>query len=245
MARVRSVIINARILFLSIATIILIILVGCKKENVDLEEVMDHSARDLLTSAAKKTAWPSDVRSRAKSALEKLDNGILDTEPILVQAIIDVVEPNNEPALFIIFFDENKDLRGLRIKERYTNSDRSTTTIEEDYPVFVNTLDTIVAAYVRFPIHIRDKDQRKDKCAWLEYANRNLDELIHLNIDERHRDSSDTRPQGIPFEKTPPIYISVPDPNRVDVEASIYDREGNESDSIDLIAGKYIKSEAH
>ena len=228
---------------LFVLTIIIITLGGCKKEKVDLKELMDIGARDLLVSASKKTSWPSDVRSRAKSALGKLDNGILDTEPILVQALIEVIEPNNKPALFVIFFDENKDLRGFRIKERYTNSDRSTTTLDEDYPVFVNTLDTIIAAYVRFPIHIRDKNQRKDKFAWLEYANRNLDELIRLNIDERHRDSSGNRPQGIPFEKTPPIYISVPDPNRVKVEISIYDRAGNESDSIELLAGKYIKLE--
>jgi len=243
MTRVQSVIINVRILFLSIATTILVILVGCKKENVDLEELMDLGAHELLTSAAKKTAWPSDMRSRAKAALAKLDNGILDTEPILLRAIIDAVEPKNETALFIIFFDENKDLRGLRIKECYIDPNGSITTLEEDYPVFVNTLSTIIAANIRFPIHIRDKDQRKNKYAWLEYANRNLDELIRLNIDKRQRDSSDNRPQDITFEKTPPIYISVPDPNRVNVEISIYDREGNESDSIELIVGKYIKSE--
>ena len=39
------------------------------------------------------------------------------------------------------------------------------------------------------------------------------------------------------FEKTPPIYISIPDPNRVNVEISIYDRQGNESDSIELRTG--------
>ena len=243
MIRIRLLMRNIRISFPLVTTAILITLSGCKKENVDLEELMDHGARDLLTSAAKKTAWPPDMRSRAKAALAKLDNGILDTEPILLRAIIDTVEPNNEPALFIIYFDENKDLRGLRIKERYIDPNGSITTLEEDYPVFVNTLSTIIAAYIRFPIHIRDKDQRKDKYAWLEYSNRNLDELIRLNIDERQRNSSDNHPQDIPFKKTPPIYISVPDPNKVNVEISIYDKAGNESDSIELLAGKYIKSE--
>ena len=202
---------------------------------------MDLGAHDLLTSAAQKNTWPSDMRNRAKAALAKLDNGTLDIEPILLRAIIDVVEPNNEPALFIIFFDESKDLRGLRIKEHYIDSTGSITTLEEDYPVFVNTLSTIIAANVRFPIHIRDNNQRKDKCAWLEYANLNLDELIRINIDERHRDNSNIRPQGIPFVKTPPIYISVPDSNRVNVEISVYDRPGNESDSIESRTGLSMK----
>lgn len=40
----------------------------------------------------------------------------------------------------------------------------------------------------------------------------------------------------------PPIYISVPDPNRVKVLISIYDRAGNESESVELLATPYIRS---
>ena len=67
--------------------------------------------------------------------------------------------------------------------------------------------------------------------------NRNLDELIRLNIEERKNDVSRNRVKNLKFEKTPPIYISIPDPNRVEVEISVYDREGNESDRIELRKG--------
>jgi len=228
---------NSWISFLSVAAIIFITLGGCKKEKVDLQEMVDQTLHDALASLAKKTELPSDIINRAKTALTKLENGSLDTEPILLMAIIYLADPNSQPYVDITYFDENNDLRGLRIKERYIDSDGSITTLEEDYPVFVNTLNTLTTMSSYFPIHFRDKNQCKDKQLWLEYVNRNLDELIRLNIDERKQDISSTRLKNVKFEKTPPIYISIPDPNRVQVEISIYDREGNESDSIELHKG--------
>ena len=241
MIRVLLVIRNNQIIFFSVSTIILIMLFGCKKQKVDLQEMVEHSTHDLLISMTKKR--PSDIGKRAKTALAKLENVNLDTKPILLLAIIDLADPNSQPRLSIVFFDESEDLRGLRIKERYIDSNGSITTLEEDYPVFVNTLKTTFAVSTHFHIHFRNKHQRKDKYLWLDYVNRNLDELIRLNIDERQRDSSDTSLQGVPFEKTPPIYISIPDPNRVQVEISAYDRAGNESDSIELLTGMFIKPE--
>ena len=237
MIRVLLVLRNTCILFLLVAAIIFITLGGCKKEKVDFQEMVDRSLHDALASLAKKTTLPSDIISRAKTALAKLENGILDTEPILLLAVISLVDPNNQPILDFIFFDENKDLRGLRIKESHINSSGSITTLKEDYPVFVNELDTFATSSAFFPIHFRDKNQCKDKQLWLEYVNRNLDELIRLNIDERKQDISNRRLKNVKFEKTPPIYISIPDPNRVQVEISIYDREGNESESIELRTG--------
>lgn len=237
MIRVLLVTKNIRTSYLLVAAIIFIMLGGCKKEKVDLQEMVDQTLHDTLASLAKKTDLPSDIINHAKTALTKLENGSLDTEPILLMAAIGISDLNNQPQVDIIYFDENNDLRGLRIKEHYIDSNGLMTILEEDYPVFVNRLNTPTTNSEYFTIHFRDKNQCKDEHLWLEYVNRNLDELIRLNIDKRQSDTLDTHLKNLPFEKTPPIYISIPDPNKVQVEISVYDREGNESDSIELHVG--------
>ena len=237
MLRIRSITRSTWKLSLPFTAIIFITLGGCKKEKVDLQKMADQTLHDALASLAKKTDLPSDIINRAKTALTKMENGSLDKEPILLMAVIYCGEPNNQPNVDITYFDENNDLRGLHIKERYIDPNRSITTLEEDYPVFVNTLYTPTTMSTNFPIHFRNKNQHKDEYLWLEYVNRNLDELIRLNIEERKNDVSRNRVKNLKFEKTPPIYISIPDPNRVEVEISVYDREGNESDRIELRKG--------
>jgi hypothetical protein len=220
-----------------------ITLSGCKKQNDDRkEELMFNLTVSDLTSSAEKLQG-SDLGRRCQVALSKLKNGVLDTEPILFKASVGLVEPNDEPALFVFTLDEDRDIRGLRIKEQYIDPNGTITTLEEDYPVFVNSLTSVISGHIRFPIQIRDKHQRKDRCLWLEYANRNLDALIRKYLDKRPQDSGDTFTRGVLWKEKemPPIYISVPDPNRVQVFISIYDRAGNESESIKLLATQTLK----
>ena len=112
--------------------------------------------------------------------------------------------------------------------------------------MFVNTLKPFISEHISYPIQIRDKHQRKNVCLWLEYANWNLDGLIREYVDKWQHDGRDTSPREVPRKETPPIYISVPDPNRMHVFMSVYDRAGHESESIKLLATpafKLFKSE--
>lgn len=229
-------------IFLS-ATAILITLMRCNKQKGDYQKFVFDLAVSGLTSMSEKREG-SDLGRRAKVALSKLKNGVLDIEPMLLQASVGLVEPNDDPALFVINFDEDRDIRGLRIKEQYIDPNGTTTTLEEDYPVFVNRLTSVISEHIRFPIRIRDKHQRKDRCLWLEYANRNLDALIRKYLDKRQHDSGDTFTRGVLWKEKemPPVYISVPDPDKVQVFMSIYDRAGNESESIKLLATPTLKS---
>lgn len=245
MIRFRLVINSVLFLFLFTATTVVTTLNGCKKQNDDRkEELMFNLTVSDLTSSAEKLQG-SDLGRRCQVALSKLKNGDLDTEPILLQASVGLVEPNDEPALFVFTFDEDRDIRGLRIKEQYIDPNGTLTTLEEDYPVFVNSLTSVISEHIRFPIQIRDKYQRKDKCLWLEYANRNLDALIRKYLDERQQDCGDTFTRKVLWKEKemPPVYISVPDPNRVEVFISIYDRAGNESESIKVLASLSIMEE--
>jgi len=243
MNRFQSGIKGALALFISGAVTIMITLDGCKRQKGDHQKFVFDLAVTSLTNMADKNMAP-DLGKRAKAALSKLKNGVLDTEPNLILAIIGFPKPS-EPALNIIYFDEDRDIRGLRVKEQYIDPNGMTTTIEEDYPLFVNALDTLISEHTMFPIRIRDKNQRKDRCLWLEYANLNLDELIRKYLDKKQHVGDDTFTRGVLWKEKemPPVYISVPDPNKVQVFISIYDRAGNESESIKLLATPSIKSE--
>jgi hypothetical protein len=219
---------------------------GCKRQKYDRQKFIFDLALSSLTDTVnkQKSSDTSDIGKRAKDALSKLKNGVLDTDPIILHASIGLVEPNDEPSLFLLYFDEDSDLRGLCIKEEYFDPNGMKRALEEDYPIFVNALDTLIYENIRFPVVVRDKYQRKDEFLWLEYVKRNLDALIRKYIDNQQHDSKDTFTRGVPWgeEEMPPIYISVPDPNRVKVLVSIYDRAGNESDSVELLATPYIRS---
>jgi hypothetical protein len=226
------------------ATAILITPGGWPGKDGDGQELVFDLAVDDLTDMAR-GADVLDMGKRAKVALAKLKNGVPDPEPILISSVIGRPEGMG-PLLNVVCFDEERDLRGLRVKEQYVDPNGKTTTLEEDYPVFVNALRPFILECVAYPIHIRDKGQRKDKCLWLEYANWNLDGLIRLYVDERQDNGKEPSPREVPKVETPPIYISVPDPNRVQVLMSAYDRAGHESESIQLLApppGKFYKSE--
>jgi len=218
--------------FLSASAAAAVALGGCRGQNGDYQELVFDLAVIGLTNTAKRSE-ESDLGRRAEAALLKLKNGVLDIRPILIAAGIGFSESNLTPLLGITSFDEDRDLRGLRIKEKYVGPN-ATTTLEEDYPVFVNALKPFILETKIYPIQIRDRHQCKDICLWSEYVNWNLDELIREYVDKREHDDKRPARLDLPWKETPPIYMSVLDPNRVHVFVSVYDRAGNESNSIKL-----------
>ncbi len=233
MIRFRAVVKSIVAFCMSGAVLMVITVAGCKTEDDREEEVVYELAVTALTDFAE-SKFPGCQR-RSRAALSKLKNDVLDAEPILIRALIGLGGPNaNEPVFGLTCFDEDKDIRGFRIKEHYVDPNGAATTLEEDYPVFVGSLTRFIVENLVYPIQIRGKHQRKDKYLWLEYVNWNLEGLIHEYVDKRPRDHKDASVQGVPEKQMPPIYISIPDPNRVQVLVSVYDRAGHESESVKL-----------
>lgn len=207
---------------------------GCKKQDSNNQALVVELAASALNSMAERAA-PQEKRVRAQTALSKLQNAVVDPEPLLISAVIGFPEPNR-PVLSVVCFDEDRDIRGLRIKEQYSNPNGMPITLEEDYPVFVNALKPFILECVTYPVQIRDKQQRKDKYLWLEHVNRNLDGLIREYVDKRQHDANGASPIEVTEAMQPSIYVSIPDSNRVYVSIAAYDRAGHESMSIALFA---------
>ncbi|MDI6448837.1 hypothetical protein [Anaerobaca lacustris] len=165
-------------------------------------------------------------RHRRELALSRLENGILDSRPFLIDAQLVLLEPTEEVGLILWTFDEDQDLRGLRITEVHSAPDGTTTTLEEDYPIHAASLVGPIVESLLYPVQRRTQGQQKDEAAWRDYMLWALDEVICRFVDKRETESPD-----MPL---PPIYVSVPKANEVRVLARLYDRAGNESESLEI-----------
>jgi hypothetical protein len=161
----------------------------------------------------------------AELALSKWQNGRLDSEPIMLSAQLAKPIGMETKDLAFFTFDENKDIVGFGIVEEYTDVNGLRTTLTEEYDTVGNgpyPPDETVQAFA-FQVQIRDADQRKDVQQWNEY------------LEAKSRDVEAGRelpPVGKAWHIRPPIWISIPEPNRVDVYVYVHDRRGHKSERI-------------
>ena len=203
---------------------------------------------------------PPEVRERAKKALQRLGNGVLDPQPTLVLAqLIRSVRESDRGILQLVVVDEELDLRGLRVKEQHKAPDGGwVTMVEESYPLYAG--DELAPPTAPFapeeivPVHIRSKGKVKDEDAWRLYTIQALDELVRrlitptvieisdgkLALVQRKKASTrdenvrDVSPRNGPHMEMPPIWISALEPNEVRVFISVYDRVGNVSETVEM-----------
>lgn len=115
---------------------------------------------------------------------------------------------------------QDRDLLGIRIKERYMLPNGVESSFEESYPVFAHRLirgDLYVysaTSPVEVPVHFRNENRVKNEQQWRSF----LDRV------ERGEVSRET--------DTPALYITMPEPNAVEVFVSVYDEQGRESDMV-------------
>jgi hypothetical protein len=163
-----------------------------------------------------------DAKKRITAALSLRQNTVLDREPILIAAGLaaDMREGPN-PFLGLAVYDEDWDVFGVGVREGRNAGDGQTEYSVEEYPVFAHDHLGGPLNYLLVPVEIRDSDQRKDGERWQAYA-----------LDSK---SNENPPRGSTGEaKTPPMYISIPEPNDLAVWVYVYDRSGNKSDPVRL-----------
>jgi len=162
---------------------------------------------------------------RVELALSKWQNGRLDSEPIMLRAELGKPIRMEIKNLTFFTFDEDKDIVGFGIVEEYVDANGLRTTLTEEYKTTGNgpyPPDEAVQAFA-FQVQIRDAGQRKDVQQWNEY------------LEAKSRDVEAGRelpPVGKAWHVMPPIWISIPEPNRVDVYLHVYDRQGHKSERI-------------
>ena len=159
------------------------------------------------------------ANERAKLALSRWQDQDINPEPILLWAII--TQSNN--AIALEFYDEDMDVIGFGIEEHYIDANGIKQKLVEEYAVFTHTQWSDVWRLKIVPIHKRDANQRLDKEKWNNY------------IKGEGIDPNTPMSREYWTETLPPVWVSIPEPNKTDAYVYIYDREGHKSEPVEMM----------
>jgi hypothetical protein len=126
--------------------------------------------------------------------------------------------------LLLDALDEDKDVVGFGIREEYTDVNGLKTVLTEEYPAFAHQMGSEVLPLRLCPVQIRDAGQRKNEQRWGEY------------VKGEGIDVSNPRATELWRETFAPVWVSNPEPNKVDVYVYVYDKAGHKSDPLKLPA---------
>jgi hypothetical protein len=155
---------------------------------------------------------PEDESARGHLAITQWENGKVDPRPILIYAKI-IRDEEDLRVLCMYFSDEDSDVAGFGIKEEHFVAGDKPCIVEETYPLFIRSSPSCVWISV-CDIELRNEKKQKDERLWQEYINK------------KDKDTAEIKP---------PIIISLPEPNQVDVWIWLYDRAGNKSEPVKAV----------
>lgn len=198
---------------------------GCDKRNACSDPVLDYLGWIVLRSGDR-----VNMRQRAQLSMSKWKDGVTDPEPFLIDVAMKGadVEDGERMSLMLVIYDEDADYIGCVVEEEYVDSNGVTTTLVEKYPVFTH-LDRGVVRFSFVPVLLRDKNQRKPEEQWQKYVSTPLQQLrkeYMKRLKKTYWSWHDT---------LPPVWVSIPEPNKVYVRLRAYDRAGHQSEQINLV----------
>lgn len=194
---------------------------ACSDPELDYLKWIVHSSGDRV-----------NMRQRAQLAMSKWQDGVTDPEPFLIDVAMmtaSVEDGGEEMLLMLVIYDEDADHIGCVVEEEYVDSNGVTTTLEEKYPVFTHLSDWAVVEFKFFPVLVRDENQRKPEEKWQKYVNTPRQQLrkeYMKRLKKTYWSWGDT---------LPPVWVSIPEPNKVYVRLQAYDRAGHQSEQINLV----------
>jgi len=204
--------------FLSIVLFLAVAILGCRAVKTPEQDPNAYVAEELANFSNWRVP-DSTAEQRVQLALSKWQNGVLDREPILLAAILTKAQGASLPEIALFAFDEDKDLLGIGVM-RYKDG----TELSEEYPVYVHARPHRIVDSCIIPVYVRDKGQQKDEARWEEYVRGDwIDEWSLRHTGGRYY-----------LDTMAPVYVSLPDPNKVDVLIYLYDRGGNKSPPVEL-----------
>jgi hypothetical protein len=145
----------------------------------------------------------------AKEVLLNRENSTIEAEPVLISAHLVISAGKYRNLLAIGVSDEDGDLVGVSIREQRPRSLESPLVVEEEYPLFVGVPSKAANTYV-FPVRIRQGNERKDESNWQTYV-----------------DGGGGSP-----EHMPPVWVSVPELGKIDIEVWLYDAAGHKTERL-------------
>lgn len=214
--------------------LVLVVMSGCRKDSPKVDDI--DTVVFALTSM-KKGDLSHEIEHRADLALSLWGNRALDPVPILVSAILAKPEGYDEIDLLLGIFDEDDDVIGIGVKEGYVHPDVVHKVLEETYPVFAHCPSSNIADMYIVPTSIRTAEQQKDLQLWQKYVSADYNDLVCEYISATDLTSEhplDILP-SVYRALLPPVWISIPEPNKVDVWVYVYDKAGNKSEAVRLL----------
>ena len=220
-------------LLLRTSIVLLLMLIGCEKKP-DKQEEFD-SVSYVLNERLKHPSSPIVVRQRAELAMSKWKNGIVDSKPILIEAYMLKAEGIEQIDLALTILDEDRDVIGFAIKEKPFSSNATPMILVEEYPAYIHCLPFTICDIHLVPIHIRVAHQQKDVKLWDKYLGIDYEGLFK-EYERKHTLSDDIVYPEVFWEETfPPVWVSLPVPNKIDVSIWVYDKDGNKSEPVKLL----------
>jgi len=175
-----------------------------------------------------------EKRELARKVLQRWDDGVVEPEPILLEAWMTRGKLDEETgkmtydspfdgsgtapaALYLLVVDEDDDLLGIHVREKYTLPSGVESSFEETYPAWVGGRQKSFLGGTLIPVYPRSGNRVKDEAQWQAY----VDQV--------------GRKDGSSKTAQPRIWITEPDPNAVSVSVSVYDKKGHESDTVSVM----------
>ena len=183
--------------------------------------LVEADLRSMIQGTGFSKIFPG-VGQHAKPALSNWLNSTVDPEPILFYAIL--IHPSrSHEVLWLHFIDEDMDVVGFLVEEHYTDANDKIHTLLEEYPVFAHGQWSNVIGSGKIPVSLRDAEQKADMEKWASY------------VQDAGVDENESRSVKYWEEAMPTVWVSVPEPNKNDVNVYIYDQAGNRSEPVRLL----------
>ena len=213
-------------IFLIFISLLILIISSCKDKEAD----SSHES-DFLNLLINDPIDDIEAKQRAQLALSKLEDDVIDPEPLLIAAVIHMSAIENGERMFLtlILYDEDEDYIGFVIEEESVDSNNTVTKkLVEKYPAYTYTSYTNNLDFIDIPVLVRDANQRKSEEQWLKYLNTSLQKQEEEYM--KHSKKNWTWKDSIP-----PVWLSKPDPGKLNVYVRVYDRAGHLSERIPLL----------
>jgi hypothetical protein len=198
------------------------LVVGCK------EKESGYDARRLLERVRNNSVLKdnNDIIKNIDRAISENENHKVNSVPIIIWAFLLGPHGGKPNHLDVFYYDEEKDALGIGIKEKILDSDGKENILIEEYPVLIFRGSPTMTPGISMPIQIRNSGQRKSDRDWNNYMKSEGIEKKYL----------------AEWQKSlPDVWISIPEPNKVEVEMYIYDQDGNKSNATIVHCEEWIE----
>ncbi|MGE5296212.1 MAG: hypothetical protein ACM3VT_15430 [Solirubrobacterales bacterium] len=207
---------------LLILGVLLVAAYGCRRASDGVES--DSVVQEL--NRIRPMAVRDHFEDRLDQVLSLRTNNVIDSRPVLLYAVLSTNPEMKPETVRLCLYDEDVDILGVGVQEQYVNANGESVALIEEYPVFTHQPASGSYDYHALPVHVRDAGQRKDTALWDRYAAPDGIDAQRAGNREYYR------------ETLPPIWMSIADPNAIDVYLYLYDRAGNKSELVRLQKGR-------